>query len=167
MSKEGAAQEVLGPNLDPEKFLKLHREFANGESTDASNAGERRVAIGAMFDEMRLEPKAAGQGRAILKMKNEGKMRDAVRTWQQLLPMLEDVVLGGSQDEMDLHPANGTAQEAAVDPLDDDEYDPTDFAANDAVAEEDAETAEFNDAVDDAMADNVRPIDFGGATAAE
>ena len=105
----------MGPALDPEKFLKQHYSWAADEASAASDAGERRQAIGAMFENMRLESKAAGQARAILKMKNEGKQRDAVRAWQQLLPMLEQEVLG--EGAADMFPANAVKADEKVEPL--------------------------------------------------
>lgn len=166
MAREGAAAEVLGPALEPEKFIEAHRRLANAEASAASDAGERRQQIGALFEGMRLENKAASQARAILKIKNEGKRRDAVRTWQQLLPMLEDAILGGVQDEMDLHPKNGTDDEAAVDPVDfEGDYDPTTMEPGPHNDDEDSE--DFAAAVDEAYGDNVEPIDFDETRAAE
>lgn len=145
------AGEYIGPYLDPEKFLEKHHEFAVAESSAASEAGERRQEIGALFEGMRLENKAASQARAILKMKNEGKRRDAVRSWQQLLPMLENEILA---DTPDMFPENGTAEEAKVDPVEEPEREPSE------------EEAEFNAAVDDVADDEgqvVTPVQFGGS----
>ena len=154
MAHEGAAAEILGPDLDPEKFVREHTVIANQEATAASEAGERRQKIGQLFEDMRLENKAASQARAILKMKNEGKQRDGVRSWQQLLPMLEEHILGGSHDEMDLHPNNGTDEEAAVDPVDD-SYDPASF--------DDEESQAFADAVDETFDGDVMPFEARAA----
>jgi hypothetical protein len=116
---DGAAAEIIGPKLDEDKFLQKHNAWASAEKDAASEAGERRQEIGALVEEMNLENKAASQARAVLKIKNEGKRRDAVRSWQVLLPMLEAEILG---DQGDMFPENGgpdtkVDEENAVTPI--------------------------------------------------
>lgn len=141
------AQEYIGPQLEPEKFLKEHSRLASEEASAASDAGERRQEIGQLFEGMRLENKAASQARAILKIKNDGKRRDAVRTWQQLLPMLEAEILGETED---MFPSNGGPD------IEEGVQEPDRDASEGELADEEAE---FNDAVDDV----VTPINLGAA----
>lgn len=139
-----------GPQLDPDKFLERHYAIAAQEQSSASDAGTRRQQIGELFDSMSLESKAASQARAILKMKNDGKKRDAVRSWEQLLPMLQREVLGGTED---MFPSNGgpeitnlTAKEV----LERHANYPPKLGAPTGADADDPEAEEFNKSVDDA-----------------
>lgn len=121
---ESAASEIIGPKLDPDKFLTKHKEWAAEESEAASDAGTRRQAIGTLVEDMNLSKRAASQARAILKMKKEGDRMDAVRSWEQILPMLKDEIMG---DQPDMFPENGGAETKVDDVASDNAVTPIDF----------------------------------------
>ena len=58
--KEGAAvlKAMAGPNVDPDKLLAKHAAWTGAETDANVVAGERRQAIGATADEMRIEGRA-------------------------------------------------------------------------------------------------------------
>lgn len=87
-----------GPNIDVDELLQTHAELARGETDAASLSGERRQRQGALADGMVLENKGLSQFRAGLKIKNEGKRRDWVRTMEALLPIAREVVFGNQPD---------------------------------------------------------------------
>lgn len=123
--KTSAATEIIGPKLDADKFLTKHKEWAAEESEAASEAGERRQAIGQLVEDMNLNNKAASQARAILKMKKDGDRMDAVRSWEQILPMLKAEIMG---DQPDMFPENGGADTKVDDAPSDNAVTPIDFA---------------------------------------
>lgn len=154
-----------------DELLKKHEEWAKGEGSDASNAGKRREAIGKFAENHGLENKALSQVRAGLKIKNDGKRKDWIRTMHVLLPIAEAEIFSnepGLPFDQDSDAAADQSNQMAEDHGVGGE--PATIPAEEQP--EDAETAEFNAEVDDAMGegdavepfdpDAETPIDFGG-----
>lgn len=117
MKREGAKvlQAMAGPNVDPDKLLAKHAAWSEAEMDANSDAGERRQAIGATADEMRIEGKALSWFRGLLKIKNEGKKRDALLSLEALLPIARTQIMGNQPDMLeraaaDLAPAAPVTQ---------------------------------------------------------
>lgn len=105
-----------GPQIDADKLLDKHGKWSREEQDAASKAGERRQDIGAVAESMAIENKALSQFRAGMKIKNEGKQRDWLRSWQELLPIAENAILG-NQPEMSLGEPAEPMSEADVEQL--------------------------------------------------
>ena len=78
-----------------------HEQWAAAEKDAASDAGERRQQIGEFAEKHGIENKALSQIRAGLKIKNEGKRLDWLRSMQKMLPMAADHIRGQSTADMD------------------------------------------------------------------
>ena len=91
-------------SVDSGELLTKHRKWATAEKNDAANTGERRQAIGQLAEKTGIENKALSQFRAGLKIKNEGKRRDWLRSMEELLPIARNEIMG-NQPEMELEPA--------------------------------------------------------------
>lgn len=83
-------------------LLSNHQKWAVGEKNAASTAGERRQQIGAFAEQHGIENKALSQIRAGLKIKNEGKRLDWLRSMEAMLPMAANHIRGQGTVEMDL-----------------------------------------------------------------
>lgn len=83
-------------------LMSHHEKWAMGEKSAASDAGERRQQIGAFAEKHGIENKALSQIRAGLKIKNEGKRLDWLRSMEAMLPMAANHIRGQSTQEMDL-----------------------------------------------------------------
>lgn len=117
---EGAAvrQAMDGPKVDYDDLMTHHQKWAAGEATDASKAGERREQIGKFAEKTGLENKALSQFRAGMKIKNEGKQRDWLRSMKVLLAFAESAILGNQPDMMPDAPVqtkDGTPEETPPD----------------------------------------------------
>jgi hypothetical protein len=87
-----------GPQIEADLLLDKHGKWHQAEKDAASKAGERRQEIGQTAENMAIENKALSQFRAGLKIKNEGKRQDWLRSWQELLPIAENVIFGNQPD---------------------------------------------------------------------
>lgn len=154
---DGAKIQVNGDEL-----LTKHEAWAKGEASDASNAGTRREAIGAYAEKSQLENKALSQFRAGMKIKNDGKRKEWLRSLQILLPIAEREIFN-NEEELPMDNPNAEKQQAAAAAMVADQS--NEMAEELGVGEEageeslDEETAEFNQQVDDV----VTPIEFNGA----
>ena len=108
-----------GPQIDADKLLDKHGKWSREEQDAASKAGERRQDIGSVAESMAIENKALSQFRAGMKIKNEGKQRDWLRSWQELLPIAENAILG-NQPEMKLQSDDDTGPDP-VEPMSDED----------------------------------------------
>lgn len=100
-------------SVDYDEVIEKHSKWASEEASAASDAGERRQAIGAFAESTGVENKALSQFRAGMKIKNEGKQRDWLRSWKALLPIAESHITGNSP-EMELTPAEDDDPEEVV-----------------------------------------------------
>ncbi len=135
-----AEKEVRAPDVDSDKLLQVHADLTRGETDASSLAGERRQKQGQIADEMVIEPKALSQFRAGLKIKNEGKRRDWLRSIKALIP-IADQVIEGNQPDMLGEPTADVQTPEPVEPMSD--------------ADVDDMNASFADA-----ADNIEHVDF-------
>lgn len=83
-------------SVDYDTLIEHHEKWARGEANDASNAGERRQQIGQFAEDANVENKALSQIRAGLKIKNEGKRLDWLRSMEALLPLAALHIRGNS-----------------------------------------------------------------------
>jgi hypothetical protein len=167
--KEGAAvlKAMAGPNVDPDKLLMKHAAWSAAETDANSDAGERRQAIGAVADEMRIEGKALSWFRSLLKIKNEGRRRDALLSLEALLPIARGQIMGNQPDMLeraaaDLAPETGNPATAPVEPATladvahltgDDGYPDPDLDEDLEDMEDGDETGPFDDDLDEDVAD--------------
>lgn len=86
--------------IDPSKFMKMHEKWSAGESGNASDNGVRRNEMKQFDEEIGLESKARSQVRAGLKIKNEGKRADWLRSLIACLPMLKAEIFGNGTPDM-------------------------------------------------------------------
>lgn len=105
MKAEAAKQPQI--TVDYESLITNHSKWAAGEASDASRAGERRQQIGQFAEAKGVENKALSQIRAGLKIKNEGKRMDWLRSMEVMLPLAAQVIRGNSTMEMNLDPEEG------------------------------------------------------------
>lgn len=144
--------------IEPQKIIANHNLWAGGERSDASSAGTRREAIGSFCDKNGIENKAFSQVRAGLKIKNDGKRKDWLRSLQLLLPVAEAEIFGNQPDMLD---AGGQEPDAA--PVDE----PNDNADDGGVAAEpEPETEDASgdpDIAEEAAGfdNNVKAVEFG------
>ena len=112
-----------------------HEKWAAAEKNAASDAGESRQKIGAFAEKTGVENKTLSQIRAGLKIKNDGKRRDWLRSMQIMLPMAADPTMG-NEPGLPLEPEKDTKPVEAdvVWP-----FDPEDEGLNAAVDEVAAE----------------------------
>ena len=159
--------------VNGDEFLTKHNEWAKGKASDASNSGTRRQAIGAYAEKAGLEPKAMSQVRAGLKIKNDGKRKDWLRSMQNLLPIAEREIFD-NEPEMEIENPNEDEMKAAAASA---MADQSNEMAEDHGVGDDAEsgdseidddTADFEDHADSVEDDTVvpfgedEPVDFGG-----
>lgn len=86
------------------KFMAMHEKWASGESSNASDGGVRRNEMKQFDEDTGLEAKARSQIRAGLKIKNEGKRADWLRSMIACIPMLKAEIFGnGTPDMLDGH----------------------------------------------------------------
>lgn len=150
---DGAAvrQAMDGPQVDYDELMTHHQKWADGESSDASSAGERREQIGKFAEKCGLENKALSQFRAGMKIKNEGKQRDWLRSMKVLLAMAESAITGNQPDLMPDAPVQTKGAK------------PVEAEPDDAGAEESSEEAPAEEATDpEPKGGSVTAIDFGG-----
>tara|TARA_R110000737_G_scaffold212309_4_gene229758 strand:+ start:1078 stop:1554 length:477 start_codon:yes stop_codon:yes gene_type:complete len=149
--------------IKPKEILTKHKAWATGESSNASSASTRREAIRSYAESTRIENKALSQFRAGLKIKNEGKRKDWLRSLQLLLPVAEAEIFGNEPDMFNGPDDDETDDTGPDDETDrdlDTEVDPDTLIRNGDPELAD-EAAEF-----EAQADSVMtPIDFGGKQA--
>lgn len=160
-------------HVDGDELLAKHNEWAKGEASDASNSGTRRQAIGAYAEKAGLEPKALSQFRAGLKIKNDGKRKDWLRSMQILLNVAEREIFD-NEPEMGLDDTNAEEMQAAAasavaeqsNEMAEDHGVGDDVTTGDA--EIDAEAADFDAHADSVEDDTVVPfgdgeeVDFSG-----
>lgn len=99
MKAEAAKQPQI--TVDYDSLITAHQRWALGEQDAASDAGERRQAIGAFAEAKGVENKALSQIRAGLKIKSEGKRLDWLRSMEAMLPLAAQAIRGNSSKEMD------------------------------------------------------------------
>lgn len=159
----GEAQKIT---VNGDEILAKHKAWAAGESSDASNSGKRREAIGAYAEKCGLENKALSQFRAGLKIKSEGKRKDWLRSMQMLLPVAEREIF---DNEPDLPMGNPNAEEqqkaAAAMVADQSNEMAEEHGAGDGDPDLDQDAADFDQHADEVDGDNVEPIDFSGKAA--
>lgn len=150
--------------VDGNAFLEKHEAWTKGEASDASSAGTRREAIGAFAEESGLDTKAVSHVRAGLKIKNEGKRRDWLRSLQALLPIAEREVFDNEPSlPLDDEAQAQNERAAAAAAIQSDEMAEAHGAGGEAAPmdpELEQDTREFEDAVS-----NVEQVDFGGEAA--
>jgi hypothetical protein len=170
--------------INADEILEKHGHWSSGEASDGSNAGKRREAIGAYAEKCGIENKAFSQFRAGMKIKNDGKRKDWLRSLELLLAVAEREIFANEPD-LGLSNPNEAAQAKAVEAAteegnriaeehgvggDDNDVQPEDDQDPDAELEEEQE--EFDAAADEALGDETivpfspaeTPIDFGGET---
>lgn len=108
-----ADDEKKGPRVGHDSLIEFHSRIAMEEQSDAGRAGERRQKIGAFAEGHSLESKALSQFRAGMKIREEGKQQDWIRTWKVLLPIAEQHILGNGTVPMDF---DDTAGDSPADP---------------------------------------------------
>lgn len=100
-------------NIDSGKLVTSHTKWHKAEQDAASLAGTQRQQIGEMGEKMGIEPKALSQFRAGLKIKNEGKRQDWLRSMEALLPIARNQIMGNQGDMFD----GGEAADPEIDKL--------------------------------------------------
>ncbi|MBL4898029.1 MAG: hypothetical protein JKX76_00135 [Colwellia sp.] len=168
--------------VNGDELLKKHAIWTTGEGSDASNSGTRRQAIGAYAEKCGIDGKALSQFRAGLKIKNDGKRKDWLRSLQLLMPVAEKEIFANepalgldnpNEDEQAkaadaaANEGNAIAEDHGAGNPDEDVSDATTERENE---EQDPELAQDAEDFDQAAAvggDNVvTPIDFGGGAVA-
>ena len=91
--------------VEYDKLITKHGEWVRGEQSDASNSGLRRQQIGQFAESVGVEGKALSQIRAGLKIKNEGKRADWLRSMEAMLPIAAQYIRGNQTEEMDFDDA--------------------------------------------------------------
>lgn len=148
-----------GPDVEHDKLMAEIDRMSRGEHERASDASESAALTKTFLEDTGMNGQALSWLKSIVKKlpKKDGqaKAMDIIRSLKVGLPMVENHVGGQGTAEMDLE---GPQDEAEGEPED------QDIPESEA---EDAETEEFNTAVDEAMGDDdvVTPIDFGGDAA--
>lgn len=99
--------------VDRDELLTKHAEWAKGEANDASKSGTRRDAIGAFAEKTGLENKALSQFRAGMKIKQDGKRRDWVRSMRILIDIADDEIFKNEPD-LGLEDENDKGAETAA-----------------------------------------------------
>lgn len=89
-------------NLEANELFEFHDKIAKEEGDAASDAGERRQAIGAFAEKTGVNNKALSQIRSGLKIKKEGKRLDWLRSMEIMLAHVSKRIRGESTMEMDL-----------------------------------------------------------------
>lgn len=151
--------------INGDEILAKHKAWAAGESSDASNSGKRREAIGAYADKCGIENKALSQFRAGLKIKNEGKRKDWLRSMQLLLPVAEREIFD-NEPPLPINNPNEADQQAAAAAMVAEKSNETakEHGAGEADADLKQDAEDFNAHADQVDADTtVKPIDFQGA----
>lgn len=141
-----------------DKITGLMGRLKSRETARASDAGEDRQEIGEMLELTGVNKKAFSWTRALDKMEPE-KREDVLRSFDALRDMLDPHWEG--QSTPDMLDGEPPADEA---PEEDTEDDPQTVDVGPHVEEEDAETEEFNAAVDEATEAEdgvVTPINLG------
>ena len=141
------------PDIDHDRLIAEIDRMARGEYARASDASESAAVTKEFLELTNLNGQALSWLKSIVKKmpKKDGQMKamDVIRSLEVGLPMVKSHVAGQGSMEMDLEgPDNEDHADdpQAVEPLDWDG---------------DKETAEFEDAADDALGDDtVTPIDF-------
>lgn len=168
-----------GPDISHDQLIGKAEEFNREDSQRASSAGETRQKIGQLLDTTALNSKAFSWARQILKVNEksngQAKAMDIIMSLETVLPMLRDHVSGQGTRSMDLpnpneEPEQDKPKKAKPAGKKKPKNEPATIPAEEQP--EDAETAEFNAEVDDAMGegdavepfdpDAETPIDFGG-----
>ena len=152
---EGAEvrQAFDGPKVEHDALINEIDRMSRGEYARASDASESAAKTKEFLDDTGLNGQALSWLKSIVKKmpKKDGQMKamDVIRSLEVGLPMVKSHVAGQGSMEMDLEGPDNEDQAddpQAVEPLDWDG---------------DKETAEFEDAADDALGDDtVTPIDF-------
>lgn len=151
--------------VNGDELLTKHNEWAKGEASDSSSSGTRREAIGAYAEKCGLENKALSQFRAGLKIKNDGKRKDWLRSMQILLNIAEREIFD-NEPEMGMDNPNDDEMQAAATSAVTDQLNQMaeDHGVGDDVdsgdADIDAEAADFEDHADSVEDDTVVPVDF-------
>lgn len=151
--------------VNGDELLTKHNEWAKGEASDSSSSGTRREAIGAYAEKCGLENKALSQFRAGLKIKNDGKRKDWLRSMQILLNIAEREIFD-NEPEMGMDNPNDDEMQAAATSAVTDQLNQMaeDHGVGDDVdsgdADIDAEAADFDDHADSVEDDTVVPVDF-------
>ena len=132
--------------INATEIMHKHAIWTTGESSDKSSAATRREAINEYTENRGIERKAFAQFRAGLKIKDETKRRDWLRSLQLLLPVAEAEIFG-NEPEMDFEGDDDEAFDAETKAFDD-------------------AAADYYSAPDDTFEGaSVQPIDFASRTA--
>lgn len=125
--------------LDADRVLRKMNQWNAEDSDRASSAAETRQDIGQFVEDTGYHKKAISDGRKLLKMAEDDpdKLWDYLRTFEPLLNDIKEHVRGANTPDM-------------FDAADDDVPEMADD--DDTVVPFDAETEEFNAAVDEATA---------------
>ncbi len=85
-------------------LIDSHEKWAAAEKNSNAKAGERRQEIGAFAERVGVEGKALSQIRAGLKIKNDGKREDWLRSMEVMLPMAANHIRGQGSGDLPLEP---------------------------------------------------------------
>ena len=85
-----------------DELIGNHAKWAADEMSSNSDAGMRRQEIGEFADKCGVEGKALSMMRQGLKIKNEGKQADWLRSMEAMLPMVAAHIRGQSTAELPL-----------------------------------------------------------------
>jgi hypothetical protein len=104
MAKKSEGAEVraafVGPQVEHDEFMDFVGARNAEDSKRASSAAESRQKIGEFLDETNLNGKAVSIARQILKIKDEDKQADLIRSLDAVLPMVKLHVSGQSTPDM-------------------------------------------------------------------
>lgn len=114
MSKMKKEAEKSAPSVEYDTLIDAHSKWASAEQDAASDAGERRQQIGAFAEKHNVENKALSQIRAGLKIKNEGKRLDWLRSMEAMLPHAAQFIRGNATAEMDFEADSGEPADEVV-----------------------------------------------------
>ncbi|EEW56677.1 hypothetical protein SCH4B_4374 [Ruegeria sp. TrichCH4B] len=181
MASEGKEVRLAhdGPSVSHDELIGQLEARIREEMERKSDAGESGAKLKEFLDETGLNGQAVGWAKSILKKlgKKNGQQKamDIVRSLEVLTPMVKNHVGGQGTSEMDLpnpneEPEQDKPKKAKPAGKNKPKNEPATIPAEEQP--EDAETAEFNAEVDDAMGegdavepfdpDAETPIDFGG-----
>ena len=150
-----------GPDIDYDTFIAHHSDQQRYEDSAQSKMGEARQKRGDFLEETNLNGKAVPAIRSGLKIKDDAKQFDWLRSMKVLIAIVDEHITGNTTPDMfDAAPSqesDGQAEQPEVDAVRDlEQFTPDaegDVGAGDDGADLDAEAEDFKAAVE-ALAGN-------------
>ena len=145
-------------NIDAQRLIAAISEFNSEDAARASDAGETREAVGAYLEATGIQKKAFSHMRAGLKLADEQKQLDWLRSMEAMLPIVASHIRAVGALEMEFGEtegdADGEAEGSDAEPK---------RSRKKAKKAEDPEVVDFDRQVDRAEAGE--PVDFSSHAA--